>query len=129
MVNATVKLMDNLEPKQVPGTADALQETPPDSLSEKEDASVNRAKLDDNAYEGEHKRREVIRKHLHWGMVGLLWLGMVSIAALLLTWVYHIVAPNSCHWLSVEQLNKAQNVLFSAILAAVVSDYAKKHLA
>ena len=43
-------------------------------------------------------------------------------------WAAHYILPVSCHWLTAEQLEKIQSVLFSGGMGAVLSGIAQKQL-
>lgn len=46
----------------------------------------------------------------------------------LIVWSLHYILPESCLWLSEEQLSKIQSVLFSGGMGAIVSSIIKKQL-
>ena len=43
-------------------------------------------------------------------------------------WAIHYFIPESCHWLSPDQLAKIQSVIFSGSLGAIVSAYAQNRI-
>ena len=47
---------------------------------------------------------------------------------MLITWGFHLLTTDEYHYPGSEQYDELKNVLFSALLAAFVSEYAKKVL-
>jgi len=74
------------------------------------------------------------KNHLLWlklyGFVTLAFLGTFTLLFLgsLLSWSWHYMAPECCHWLTEQQLSKIQSVLFSGSIGGVVSLMAQKQL-
>lgn len=42
-------------------------------------------------------------------------------------WTWHLLTPDNWHWLSDEQSNKIQSVIFSGSIGALVSAYIQKN--
>ncbi len=75
-----------------------------------------------------HQRAESIKDKLHICaqialtiVAGLLIIGIII-------WAWHILMPLHWQWMTMDQINETQKIMSSALLAIVVSDYAKKYL-
>ncbi|MDE0308371.1 MAG: hypothetical protein OXI60_00860 [Acidiferrobacterales bacterium] len=95
------------------------------------DASKERLDFADESLERDarklqHNRREGIRKWVHRVAVFLIILAGVILSLMLFTWAWHVMAP--WPYLSEDKYEELKNMLFSAAIAAFVSDYAKKML-
>ena len=77
----------------------------------------------------QHFRKEDLRSVIHWSIVILVLIAVVTIGGMLATWGWHTLAPQHYHWLSPEELTQIKSLLFSAAMAAFVSEYARKMLA
>lgn len=98
----------------------------PDKIALQESARFSNEKFEAEARKLSHKRLEVLRKNLHQGAVVLIWIAMLALFSILVSWAWHLVTPEHLHYLGQNQINELKNILFSAALAAIVSDYAKK---
>ncbi len=74
-----------------------------------------------------HQRGESIKDILHICaqfaltiVAGLLIIGVII-------WAWHILTPLYLQWLTMDQINEIQKIMSGALLAIVVSDYAKKY--
>lgn len=76
----------------------------------------------------EYKRNENFKNHFERITICGLWL--VAAVALVLgtAWFWHVLSPESWHWLSVDQVSKIQNFMTGGIVAAVASGHVKKRL-
>lgn len=66
-----------------------------------------------------------IRTAIHGAALWLLRLAALVFSIMFLTWALHIIVP-SWGWLCADELDRLQNFLFSATIAALVSEYARK---
>ena len=58
----------------------------------------------------------------------LIWIAVAALAFILLSWGWHLAAPQRFHFLSPEQHDALKNVLLGAALAAFVFNHTKKVL-
>ena len=72
-----------------------------------------------------HSRRQNLQSIVHVAVSVLVVVASGLLGAMLVAWGLHIVLPDHQHWLSAERLAQLQSFLFSAALAALVSQYAK----
>ena len=100
----------------------------PDKEAKQEFAEYKDQRLEQEARRLQHRRREGVRQQVHVGALLLIWLAIIVSAGMLVTWGFHLLAPEGYHYLSPDQYDELKNVLFSALLAAFVSEYAKKVL-
>ena len=98
-----------------------------DSIADKESTAFDADGYDKESKRKAHHRGEKLKDILH----GFILVG-VAIAAILLIfgvlcWAWHVLTPASWHWLTIEQIHEIQKIMSGALLAIVVSDYAKKY--
>lgn len=103
-----------------PGEGDDLAERESQALSNERD-------LEKEATERDHDRQQQLKDYL----LAIIKIGIFVIAMLLILgvviWGYHLITPQSWHWLTENQLVEIQKLMTSALLAIVISDYAKKY--
>ncbi len=63
--------------------------------------------------------------HLFWGAVVLFWLALLSIVAIAVVWLWHLLGPSNKHWLSAEEQNGLQAILISALGSSLVTQVAR----
>ena len=98
----------------------------PDQADDKasRESAAFRENLEKEARQLQHQRLEGAKKHFHWGLIILMWIGIATFGVILITWAWHLVTP--WHYLSMPAYNDLKNVLFSAALASFVLDHIKK---
>lgn len=89
------------------------------AISEGRDLSKERA-------EAEHDRVERFHHHLSTGMIVGLWISMIALCAMGISWAYHMVTPDRWHYLSQPQLGDIKTILFSGGVGAFVAGYLKR---
>lgn len=80
------------------------------------------------AAQNEHDRTENFRNHFERIAVCALWVFAAAMLVVGLTWFYHIITPETWHWLSPEGVAKIQNIVTGGILAAVAGGHLKRRL-
>ena len=119
--------MPEIDQRNVPDVPVNEREDADEQANRESDAFADED-YEKEAQKRQNRRREGVRGAVHWGAMTLIWLAIGIVAVMLLTWAYHFVTPECIHYLNPNQFDKLENVLFSAALAALVSDYAKKML-
>lgn len=76
----------------------------------------------------DHSRSEGIKNAVHSVAVVLIASAGIVLLLMMASWTYHVLTPESWHYLSPRQFEELKNMLFSASMALVVSEYAKKML-
>ena len=110
--------------KSLPDIADKDGGTYADASKEQSDFADE--SLESDARILQHNRREGIRKWVHRVAIFLIVLAGIILSAMLITWAWHVMTP--WPYLSEGKYDELKNMLFSAAIAAFVSDYAKKML-
>lgn len=87
----------------------------------------NARDLDKEAVERDHDRQQNLKDLL----LRIIKIGIIVVAVLLIVgviiWGYHLVMPSKWRWLTEDELGEIQKLMSSALLAVLVSDYAKKY--
>lgn len=76
----------------------------------------------------DHKRSEAFRDHFEKIAVAGLWLAAAVFGSFALIWVWHTLAPASCHWLSETQMAKVQNLVTGGVVASLAVGHLKRRL-
>jgi len=115
-MSSTFRVKHVRPPEEYVGDADARAEAD----------AFDTAKLDEESRKKDHQRGESLKLWLHW----LTLLGISVMAFLLLMgvviWALHALAPDNWHWLSTPQRDRLREIMSSALLAIVVTDYKNK---
>ncbi|MEL6380098.1 MAG: hypothetical protein AAGK25_02015 [Pseudomonadota bacterium] len=109
---------------QEPGSG-ALQPSPDKEIRLLE-SGVERAKL--GAQIGSVVRNERLQRALNSVLILALIVFALLTLAFGICWAWHIVMPESSHWLTERQIATVQNFFTGGILASVLSDQFKKYL-
>ena len=104
----------NIEPRVIPE-----HEPEPSEKAEKEAARFASRNL---------QRDDTVRTHIHRGGLVVLWI-IVSVGiGLFLVWAWHLGAPEKLRFLTVEQRDDLQMVLFSAVGSSFVTNVSRRWL-
>lgn len=74
----------------------------------------------------ELQRGDVRNAHLHVGSLVLFWTIVITAFVMLLIWSYHLVTPDTWHFLSQQGIDKLQTILFSFAGSSVATSLSKK---
>lgn len=108
-------------------TADVVAEEP---LPEGSDLANREAKAIANlTLEREARRHEARQTHLHFGAIILFWAALATILGMGFVWIFHLIAPATWCWLPVEQQNRLQSILISALGSSVVTHVSRRWIA
>jgi hypothetical protein len=77
---------------------------------------------------GKLKRSDTRDKHLHYCALVFMWAALVGFLFASGVWLFHLITPNSWHFLDDSQRSSLQNVLFTAVGSAAAGNYGKKYL-
>lgn len=94
-------------------------ETAPTARAQKEAIDISAGRL---------QRDESVRTHLHYAGLIALWVFFAVGLGILLVWTYHLVTPESKHFLSLSQRYELQTLLLSALGSSVVTAVGRKWL-
>ena len=102
------------------------QQSLPDETSEREAVGFDNESLEKDAKRRSHTRREGSKDHAYRAGLSLLWL-IVSVFFIgIAFWGYHLLTPVAMHFLNNEQIDRLENLVASAAVATLVSEYIRK---
>jgi hypothetical protein len=84
--------------------------------------------LKKEAEANEHKRDQKFRDHFERLAIVGLWLGAIFAGLVGVTWLFHVLTPVSCHWLTSEELSKLQNIFTGGVLVSAAGDHWRKRM-
>ena len=67
-------------------------------------------------------------KHVYYVKTLLLWIGFILIAAMLISWVLHLIFPENLKWLDKESLLQLKSIILGVILGIFSSTLSKYFL-
>lgn len=88
----------------------------------------SKEELEREAAELEHGRRQKFKNHFEIIAISGMYVFALTLVAIGLTWLYHLLAPDSWHWLKPDGVSKVQNIFTGGILAGVVADHFRKRV-
>lgn len=84
--------------------------------------------LERESEETEHDRAERFKGHFESISICAIWAISIVVALFGLIWFWHLVTPDSWHWLKDPQIEKLQNIFAGIVLAGMLGDHFKKRL-
>ena len=85
--------------------------------------------LDKDGKTKEHNRHQKFRDHVNMAALVLFWALICCVVLGLVTFVFHLLAPDSWSYLSGAQQDKLQTLLGAALLSSALTQYANKRMA
>jgi hypothetical protein len=76
----------------------------------------------------EHDRDQKFRKHFEFLSIFAMYALFGVMGFLGAIWLYHIVMPDKCKWLTCDQVTIIQDILTGGIIAGLLADHFKKRL-
>lgn len=103
------------------------------NVSSDSEATKEKAAIESDAYEQDgrkqdHRRQQGIKNIVFYASAGLVWFGLFLLIATVSVWAWHLVVPPCLRWLSKEELDHIQSLLFSGALSAAITLLGKKIL-
>ncbi|HWZ47999.1 MAG TPA: hypothetical protein VNX00_07255 [Herbaspirillum sp.] len=71
----------------------------------------------------EHSRHQAFRNHLNKATIYLFWVVIGSLILGIFTYAWHMITPESMHYLTQPQFDKLQTVLVAAIVSSSLRAY------
>ena len=99
-----------------------------DSLAEDEASAFAEDELEKRAKRGAHERRERFRDHIAKAAGFVFWVFVLMGVAAIGIWFWHLLAPETWHFLTSTQISKIEIVVFSAVLASAIPALARKYI-
>ncbi len=106
-------------------------ETPPEddtSANEEANALAQNRDLEKEERESKHDRNESFRENIKKAITWLIWVGFGIAVWASGTWAWHLLIPEKYHYLTPDQIDKVQTILFTVAAASGVQAFAKKHV-
>ncbi len=85
--------------------------------------------LDKDGKAKEHNRHQKFRDHVNLAALVIFWAIVGCVVLGLIAFVFHLLAPESWHYLSEDQQEKLQTLLGAALLSSALTQYANKRMA
>lgn len=76
----------------------------------------------------EHRRGEVARKIIAWGMWILMIVVFVIIISAIATLGFHLLAPSTYHWLKPDELQEVKNAVLSGAVVGLGTTYFRRYV-
>lgn len=104
----------------------------PDDEGTKEAAlfakGMSRDEIKRNAATAEARRNERFRDNFECIAIIALWLTSFVLAILGIAWLWHVLLPESCHWLRPDQIAKLQNMVTGGVITGIATGHIKRRL-
>jgi hypothetical protein len=71
---------------------------------------------------------DAMRSHLGRAALVLFWTVVIGIAAMGITWFWHVITPASVHYVAEGQFAVLQSMLFAGVVASAFPVYVKKFM-
>lgn len=94
-------------------------------LAERESVAYAAGTLEDIEKQNQHARREEFRKHFGYAVIFLLWFSFTVVLIAGINWSYHLLAPESWHFLAPSQVDRIQNILFGSVISGLFAVMSK----
>jgi hypothetical protein len=80
------------------------------------------------ANENEHNRSEKFKEHFERLAIITLWSLAVAMFAIGVVWLYHLVMPDTWHWLTEPELDTLKGLLTGGLIVGVLTNHFRKRL-
>lgn len=98
-----------------------------DDLAKREAVDFSQETLQADEAQQNHSRKQRFHNHLITAIILAFWMGIAVLVGLVFSWLYHILTPGSCHYLSPDQIEKIQTMLFSGLVSGLLTGVAKRY--
>jgi hypothetical protein len=124
------KTIPGLSPTEIAALDDASVTDVAKSLLEARQLSSGKSleELANDSRNNEHARNERFRDHFERIAICGLWVICAMFLIVGLTWFWHLLTPQSWHWLGADEVAKLQNVVTGGIIASIAAGHIKKRL-
>jgi hypothetical protein len=106
---------------------ESVQSNPDSNANKENDAIISDAYAHDAKRQG-HKRDQGIKNVGYYATATLIWGGVILISVTTGIWADHVLMPKQMRWLSPDEVNHVQSLLFSSALSAALTLLGKKIL-
>ena len=81
----------------------------------------------DEQYQSLQKsRRSIFKMHVHWVSILLLYAFTIFYMVAGVTWLWHLIFPESWHYMPQDNYDTLQSVLFGTIIGGLASQFARR---
>lgn len=84
------------------------------------------AKYEHEAFVKKHKRDEKTKDHLHYASVVFIWVAFLTFIVVFFIRVLHFVLPESAQWMSDDQVQGIDKLIFSGAIGGFIGRYFKR---
>ncbi|CAM2331460.1 Transmembrane protein [Ralstonia mannitolilytica] len=77
----------------------------------------------------EHRRHQTFRNHINRATIWIFWVIALSLLIGIIIFSYHLLTPDSWHFLAEKQIEKLQTLLPSAVLSSALTGYVNRRMA
>jgi hypothetical protein len=100
-----------------------------DSLAIQEDQFFNFGRdLETEAAESEHDRFQKFRESFNCIAIWMLYVFALLFVAGMFSIAWHLMMPESCHYLSLSQQDKLHTIVSSALFSSIATNYIKNRV-
>lgn len=103
------------------------QQLPTPALTRGDRAAALAEEQDLQKASSEHRRDEVARRILAWGMWALMIVVFVIVTGAVFSLGYHLVLPRSWHWLEDTELQDIKNFVLSGAVVGLGTTYMRRY--
>lgn len=112
-----------------PETRKEIPQPPPSpALNRGDRAAALAEERDIERASSEHRRDEVARRILAWGIWALMVVVFIIVIGAVFALGYHLVLPNGSHWLNDAELQDIKNFVLSGAVVGLGTTYIRRYL-
>ena len=124
-IEATNDGLDDLQAVFAPA-----QEPSEDQIANREASSLAAGlDLEQDGQEREHARHQKFRDNINKATLWIFWMIAISLLLGVATYAWHLMTPETWHYLTEKQLDKLQTLLGSAVLSSALTGYVNRRMA
>jgi len=86
-----------------------------------------KADLEKKALESQYERDEITKKHLNKVFIFFIWIAFIAFILVFFIRVLHFVLPDDIQWLSAEQIQGIDKLIFSGTIGGFIGRYFKRY--
>lgn len=94
-----------------------------DTLANKEAIAISNGSLQADADKQEHNRHQTFRNHINRATLIVFWSVVGCLVVSIFIFTFHMITPDSWHFLSEDQIGTLKTLLGGAILSSAMSGY------
>ncbi|WP_093385406.1 hypothetical protein [Rugamonas rubra] len=94
-----------------------------DALASKEAIAISNGSLQADADKQEHNRHQTFRNHINRATLIVFWSVMACLIVSIFIFTFHMITPESWHFLNDDQIGTLKTLLGGAILSSAMSGY------